>query len=145
VFVFLLIDGGSVRVQWLELPILILLLVVLATGLAMLLSSLFVRYRDVEPIWDVGLSLMFYGSPIFYTVTMVAERSETLAHLMMLNPFAAILQQSRYAIFGTGHPSAAEAIGGVLRLGLPLVIAIAILVVGWVVFSRRAPRIAEEL
>jgi ABC-2 type transport system permease protein len=145
VFVFLLIDGGSVRVQWLELPILILLLVVLATGLAMLLSSLFVHYRDVEPIWDVGLSLMFYGSPIFYTVTMVAERSETLAHLMMLNPFAAILQQSRYAIFGTGHPSAAEAIGGVLRLGFPLVIAIAILVVGWVVFSRRAPRIAEEL
>jgi ABC-2 type transport system permease protein len=50
VFVFLLIDGGSVRVQWLEFPILIVLLVVLSTGLAMLLSSLYVRYRDIEPI-----------------------------------------------------------------------------------------------
>jgi ABC-2 type transport system permease protein len=145
VFVFLLIDGGSVSVQWLEFPILIVLLVVLSTGLAMLLSSLYVRYRDIEPIWDVVLSLMFYGSPIFYTISTVAEKSETLAHLVMLNPFAAILQQSRYAIFGTGHPSAGEAIGGNLRLCLPLAIAIAILVVGWLVFSRRAPRIAEEL
>jgi ABC-2 type transport system permease protein len=145
VFVFLLIDGGTVRVQWLEFPILMALLVVLSTGLAMLLSSLYVRYRDIEPIWDVVLSLMFYGSPIFYTISTVAERSETLAHLVMLNPFAAILQQSRYAIFGAGHPSAAEAIGGTLRLGLPLAIAVAILWVGWLVFSRRAPRIAEEL
>jgi ABC-2 type transport system permease protein len=145
VFIFLLVDGGSVRVQWLEFPLLILLLVVLSTGLAMLLSSLYVRYRDIEPIWDVVLSLMFYGSPIFYTISTVAERSETLAHLVMLNPFAAILQQSRYAIFGAGHPSAAEAIGGTLRLAAPLAIAIAILVVGWMVFSRRAPRIAEEL
>jgi ABC-2 type transport system permease protein len=145
VFVFLLIDGGSVRVQWLEFPILIVLLVVLSTGLAMLLSSLYVRYRDIEPIWDVVLSLMFYGSPIFYTISTVAEKSETLAKLVMLNPFAAILQQSRYAIFGPGHPSAAEAIGGTLRLCLPLAIALAILVVGWLVFSRRAPKIAEEL
>jgi ABC-2 type transport system permease protein len=145
VFVFLLIDGGAVRVQWLEFPILIVLLVVLSTGLAMLLSSLYVRYRDIEPIWDVFLSLMFYGSPIFYTISTVAERSETLAHIVMLNPFAAILQQSRYAILGSGHPSAAEAIGGTLRLAAPLAIAIAILWIGWMVFSRRAPRIAEEL
>jgi ABC-2 type transport system permease protein len=145
VFVFLLIDGGSVRVQWLEFPILIVLLVVLSTGLGMLLSSLYVRYRDIEPIWDVVLSLMFYGTPIFYTISTVAEKSETLAHLVMLNPFAAILQQSRYAIFGSGHPSAGAAIGGNLRLGLPIAIALAILVVGWLIFSRRAPRIAEEL
>jgi ABC-2 type transport system permease protein len=145
VLVFLLIDGGSVRVQWLEFPVLVLLLVVLATGLAMLLSSLYVRYRDIEPIWDVALSLMFYATPIFYTITLVAEKNVRLAHLVMLNPFAAIVQQSRYAILGDGHPSAAEAIGGTLRLGAPLLIAIGILVLGWVVFSRRAPRIAEEL
>ena len=145
VLVFLLIDGGTVRVQWLEFPVLIVLLVVLATGLAMILSSLYVRYRDIEPIWDVALSLIFYGTPIFYTISLVAEKNATIAHLMMVNPFAAIVQQSRYAILGPGHPSAAEAIGGTLRLAAPLMIAIGILVVGWLVFSRRAPRIAEEL
>jgi ABC-2 type transport system permease protein len=145
VAVFLVIDGGSVRVQWLEFPILIVLLVVLATGLAMLLSSLYVRYRDIEPIWDVAPSLLFYGSPIFYTVTTVAEKSTTLAHLVMLNPFATILQQSRYAIFGEGHPSAAQAIGGTVQLLAPLAVALAILAGGYLVFSRRAPRVVEEL
>jgi ABC-2 type transport system permease protein len=145
VLVILLIDGGTVRVQWLEFPVLVVLLVVLATGLAMILSSLYVRYRDIEPIWDVALSLIFYGTPIFYTISLVAEKNATIAHLMMINPFAAIVQQSRYAILGAGHPSAAEAIGGTLRLAAPLAVAVAILVVGWLVFSRRAPRIAEEL
>ncbi len=145
VLVFLLIDGGTVRVQWLELPILIVLLVVFSTGLAMLLSSLYVRYRDVEPIWDVFLSLIFYGSPIFYTITTVVDKAPSLAPWVMCNPFAAILQQARYAVFGPGHPSAGAAIGGNVRLLIPLGIALAILALGWRVFSRRAPRIAEEL
>jgi ABC-2 type transport system permease protein len=145
VFVFYLADGGSVRVQWLELPILIALLVVFATGLAMLLSALYVRYRDIEPIWDLSLSILFYATPIFYTVTTVAERAPGLAPWLMLNPFAAILQQARYAVFGEGHPSAAAVIGSNARLLLPIGIALGVLGVGWLVFSRRAPTIAEEL
>jgi ABC-2 type transport system permease protein len=145
VFVFLVIDGGSVRWEWLELPVLLVLLAMLATGLAMLLSALFVRYRDVDPIWDVVMSLLFYGSPIFYTVTTVAKKSQTAAHLLMVNPFAAIVQQSRYAVFGAGHPSAGAAIGGWARLLIPIALSLAILVSGWLVFSRRAPHMAEEL
>jgi ABC-2 type transport system permease protein len=145
VFVFLMIDGGSVRVEWLELPVLVAMLVVLSTGLAMLLSALFVRYRDVEPIWDVALSLLFYGTPIFYTINTVAEQVPGLERWIMLNPFAAILQQGRYAIFGPGHPSAGEVIGGSLRLVLPLLVALGLLALGWIVFARRAPRMAEEL
>ncbi len=145
VFVFLVVDGGRVRWQWLELPIIIALLVILATGLAMLLSALFVRYRDIDPIWDVSLSLLFYGSPIFYTVNTVAAQAPGLEKWLMLNPFAALLQQARYALLGSGHPSAAEAIGGILRLGAPLGLSLGLLVVGWLVFSRRAPGMAEEL
>src|SRR4051794_805508 len=145
VFVFFLLDGGSVRVQWLELPVLIVLLVILSTGLAMLLSALYVRYRDVEPIWDLSLSIVFYATPIFYTVNTVAERAPRLEPWLMLNPFAAILQQARYAVFGEGHPSAAAVIGSNARLLLPIGIALGVLAMGWLVFSHRAPTIAEEL
>ena len=37
----------------------------------------------------------------------------------MLNPFAAILQQSRHALIDPSHPSAAEAIGGDARAARP--------------------------
>ena len=40
------------------------MLVVFATGVTMLLSALYVRFRDVEPIWEVALQLLFYGSPV---------------------------------------------------------------------------------
>ena len=41
---------------------------VFAFGLAMLLSALFVRYRDVQPIWDVILQIIFYASPVLWVI-----------------------------------------------------------------------------
>jgi ABC-2 type transport system permease protein len=145
VIVFLLIAGGSVRVSWLELPLLVALMALFCTGLGMLLSALYVRYRDVRPIWEVVLQLLFYGSPIFYPIDAVIERSELAAKLMMLNPFAAIIQQARHALIAPSHPSPAEVLGSDALVLAPIAIAVAVLALGYVVFSRRAPRIAELL
>src|SRR3954467_5659947 len=97
VVVFLVLAGGSIRLSWLELPLLIGALAVFTTGLGMLLSALFVRYRDIKPIWEVALQILFYGTPIFYPIDIVVHRSEWLAKVMMLSPFAAIVQQARAA------------------------------------------------
>jgi ABC-2 type transport system permease protein len=51
VLVFVLATGVSPRVEWLALPLLLLPLGLFAGGLAMLLSALYVRFRDVQPIW----------------------------------------------------------------------------------------------
>jgi ABC-2 type transport system permease protein len=143
VFAFLLISGGSVRLSWLELPVLLALLIIYSAGLAALLSALFVHFRDVKPIWDVLLQVIFYASPIFYPITIVT--SDTLRELLMVNPLAAIIQQFRHAVIDPSHPSAAEAIGGGARLLIPLGLIALITVVGFRYFDRKAPRIAEEL
>ena len=146
VFVFLLAAGGKPRWSWLELPFLVVLLVLFVSGIAMLLSALFVRYRDVEPIWDVVLQLMFYGSPVLYTLQMVADRtSPAVAHLLAVNPFAALLQQMRHAIIDPSHLSAAQALGGQARVLLPLLVIAVLVALGYRVFSREAPRVAEDL
>jgi ABC-2 type transport system permease protein len=143
VFVFLLVAGGRVRVSWLEVPLLIALLTVLVVGLASLLSALFVHFRDIQPIWDVILQVLFYGSPIFYPINVITD--ETLRHLLLMNPFAAILQQFRHAAIDPSHPSAFEAIGGGLLILVPLGLIALLAVVGFRYFDRKAPRIAEEL
>src|SRR3954463_8148463 len=51
VFVFLLLDGARPRWSWLELVPLLVALMLFALGTGALLSALFVRYRDIEPIW----------------------------------------------------------------------------------------------
>jgi ABC-2 type transport system permease protein len=143
VFVFLLAAGGEPRVSWLQLPLLIALLATLGAGLAALLSALYVHFRDVKPIWDVVLQVIFYGSPIFYPIDVITN--DTARELLMLNPFAAILQQFRHAVIDPANPSAAEAIGGDARLLVPLGLVAAAAVVGFRYFDRKAPRIAEEL
>jgi ABC-2 type transport system permease protein len=146
VFVFLLAAGGTVRWSWLELPVLVAFLAVLASGLAMLLSALFVRYRDVEPIWDVVLQILFYATPIIYTIQTVIDKGGTgLAKAMMCSPFTAAMQQARHAVVDPSHPSAAAVLGSKILLLIPIGIAVGIFALGFGVFSRRAPRIAEDL
>ena len=39
-----------------------------SAGVAMLLSALFVPFRDVRPIWEVILRALFYATPVLYPV-----------------------------------------------------------------------------
>ena len=143
VFVFASIRGVDPHWQWLELPFILLVLVILVSGMAMIVSSLYVRYRDVKPITDVVLQALFYGTPIFYPV----ERIEpTLRHLMlMFNPLAPIIQQARHAVVDPTAPTAAEAAGGTIYLLVPAAIIAGTFALGFYLFSKEAPRIAEEL
>ena len=68
IVVLALASGVTPTLAWLELIPVILLLATLASGIGMLLSVLYVRARDVQPIWDVISQLLFYASPIIYPV-----------------------------------------------------------------------------
>ena len=143
VMVFVLASGIAPRWSWLEIIPLVIALTLLSTGIGTLLAALFVRYRDVRPIWDVILQISFYGSPILYPIEKIPE--ENLRRLIMCNPLAVIVQQARHAIVDVGAPSAAEAMGGAVWLLIPLGLLIGVCALGYVVFDRSAPHIAEEL
>jgi ABC-2 type transport system permease protein len=143
VVVFVLASGIEPRWSWLEIFPLILALGILCTGIGTMLSALFVRYRDVQPIWDVALQISFYASPILYPIEKIPD--ERLQHLIMCNPLAVIVQQARHAIIDPEAPSAAGAIGGAPRLLIPLALLIGVCILGYWVFDRSAPSIAEEL
>ena len=68
IFALALIRGVTPTWAWLELIPVIVLLATLASGIGMLLSVLYVRARDIAPIWDVTSQLLFYASPIIYPV-----------------------------------------------------------------------------
>jgi ABC-2 type transport system permease protein len=143
VVIFVLGSGIEPRWDWLQIFPLIVGLGILSTGVGTLLSALFVRFRDVQPIWDVVLQVAFYGSPILYPIETIP--SERLQELIMCSPLAVIVQQARHAIIDPDAPSAAEAIGGAPRLLIPLGIVVIVCVLGYVIFDRAAPHIAEDL
>jgi ABC-2 type transport system permease protein len=150
VLIFLAASGGHVRWSWLELPLLIVAFAAFTTGLAMILSVSYVRYRDVRPIWEVVLQMTFYASGIFFSIVGISPVTLfglriNLGHVLMANPFAAILEQARHSFIDPSYPSAAKAIGGPAMLAIPAGICLAAVVIGFLIFDHQAPRVAEQL
>jgi len=141
VLIFAIASGLTPRPGWLQLLPLVLLLTILAVGTGMLLSALYVRFRDIQPIWEVVAQVLFYGSPIIY----VAAQYKQVVRIAMCNPIATILTQMRRAFVDPSAHTAATYIGGGVRLLIPLGIIAVVFAVGLWFFNREAPRIAERL
>ena len=143
---FALLEGVRPMLSWLELPLIVGMLAVFATGLAMLLSAMFVQFRDMQPIWEVVTQILFYASPVIISVETVKEKvSEAVFHLYMLNPLAVVFQQFRHAMINHGTPSAGQALGSWAALLGPVAIVLGFVALGFWVFNRSAPLVAENL
>ena len=142
VMVFALASGVTPRLSWLALPALILLLTVFAAGIGMLLAPLYVRYRDVQPMWDVALQVGFYASPILYVA---AKLPDSVERIFLASPIAAILTEMRYVFLDPSAPSLAAAMGATWRVLIPLAVTFGALALGAWYFSRQAPHVAEDL
>ncbi len=148
VLIFAFASGVTPTIQWLEMIPIVFGFIVLATGIGMLLSALYVRFRDVQPIWEVFLQVWFYGSPVMYPATayVTPKLPAGTVHFAMINPMATLLAQMGHAFIDpSGYPTAVGAAHAVW----PVVIAIALIpglfALGWWVFTREAPRVAENL
>jgi ABC-type polysaccharide/polyol phosphate transport system ATPase subunit/ABC-type polysaccharide/polyol phosphate export permease len=141
VFGFILASGIAPEPEWLALIPLLLFLLVFTSGVAMLLSLLYVLIRDVREIWVVVTRLLFFLTPIFYPI----ERApESLQQLLMLNPLAIVIVQSRHILTDSDAPSASEAAGGPEWLALSLALSMGLAALGFWLYATRARRLVER-
>jgi ABC-2 type transport system permease protein len=147
VVVFLLISGGRPRPAWLGFLVVIAGLILFAFGMAMILSVGFVRFRDIEPIWNVALQVVFYSSGVFFTVEAIANQKhgQLLVDLFFCNPFAALLAWARHLLVDPSWQSPTQALSSDWLLFVPLGLAALALAVGFAMFRALAPKIAEDL
>jgi ABC-2 type transport system permease protein len=141
VVIFALANGVAPRVSWLQVPLLLAFLLAFVVGLSLLLSPLFVRYRDVRQIWEVLLQLLFYASPVIYVMSDVPEAFKPFE---VANPLAVVVTQMRHAFIDPSAPTAADVFGGAALL-IPVAVVAAVLALGAWVFARERPRLAESL
>jgi ABC-2 type transport system permease protein len=142
VAIFAVVSGVDPTWTWFELPLLVLVLLAFATGVGMLLSVLYVRYRDMQPIWDVVSQALWYASPVLYVTTMVPGNFQ---RAYLSNPIASVLTEMRRALVDPTARHVWDAIGDPVRLAVPGGIVLLTVVLGAWVFRRAAPRIAENL
>lgn len=127
--------------SWLLLVLLLLELYVFVVGLSLVISTLFVRFHDVGPIWELATQLLLFATPIMYPITILPEWAEQLE---MMNPFVQVLQDVRYIVLGP-HPALGTLPTSVAEHVVPIAITLATFVLGVVLHRSEAPRFAERV
>jgi ABC-2 type transport system permease protein len=136
---------GHLDLTWRSLlaPVYYLELIVLVLGLSLLLSSLFVFFRDLGHIWEIVSLVLFYGSGVVFPFALIQEKAPKFVGLAGLNPMAQIITDLRHALVLPGLPSMGSIIGPLVVI--PIAATVVIFVLGFLVFNKLTPKFAESL
>jgi ABC-2 type transport system permease protein len=140
VFGFAFFSHSQLNWTIIFLPALLVEYYLFTLGVSFYLSSLFVSFRDIGPIWEVTAQTLFYGTPILYAVTQVPSRFQKI---IMLNPAAQIIQDARHAIVSSDTATATSILHG--WFFLPYLIVIVIFISGYYLFQKMSAKFAEEV
>lgn len=130
----------QVGLHTLLLPLLFVELYFLVVGIALLLSALFVFYRDLGHVWEISLQLLFYGSAIVFPFTLLPARFRTL---LAFNPMAQIVEDMRRGVVTTAIPWSTQILGA--WAFVPFLAVLVIFGLGFYVFRRLTPRFGEAI
>ena len=130
-----LYNGGAVGAGAALLPFAIAVQFVLTLGIAYMVASLNVSFRDTQHLVPLLLLLLFFLSPIFYDVRNVPDQYRALYDL---NPFVILLDVYRAPFLHQGIPS-------VIRLAELGLVSALVGLIGHVLFHRASRRFAEEI
>ena len=132
---FVLITG--VGISWLIVfyPLLLLAQYVLLIGISLIVSCVTVYFRDLQHFIGVFLQLLFYGTPIVYSLETIPER---FRWILNINPMTHKIEGYR-DIFYYGQMPDMKNIFIILGIG------ILVTIIGYAIFNKLQKRFAEEL
>ena len=117
------------------LPVWILLLLISATGIGLICTSLMVSYRDVAYMLPFVLQILLYATPIVYPLSAVPEKLRIWSGI---NPLSSVFEAFRWSIFGRGTVDP-------LQLTYAAVASVAVLLFGVFSFKRMEQKFADVI
>ena len=141
--VFMIANQVDLMVSILWLPLILLEVYLFGLGLSLFLSAAFVKYRDINYIWEVVLQAGFYLTPILYPLAMITNQD--LQKLILLNPMAQAIQDARYSIITHQTITPHNIFDGGWYMLIPFLIVFMMLLFGLVYFRRESKYFAENI
>lgn len=139
---FMVVTDVAPTPQIIFAPLLIFELFVLSLAVGFLLSTLYVRFRDISYIWEVILQAAFYATPILYPLNLVPEQ---FTKLLMLNPMAQIIQDFRYILVTPEAETIASIFGNDAIRAVPITIIVILAAISAAYFKKRSKYFAENV
>lgn len=112
--------------QLLLIPVVLVHCLLLGIAIGLIVAALTVKYRDLMMAVNYGLSLLMYATPVIYPISTTGG---VMRILLTLNPVTPLIENFRYALFGSGTFMVAS-------WGLSSLITVALVFVGLVLFGR---------
>lgn len=91
--------GVELTFKLLYVPLLVILMVMTASGMGALLAALNAKYRDIRYMIPFTVQLWMFASPIVYPTSLVPEKYHLL---YALNPMTGVIEGFRSSLLGTG-------------------------------------------
>lgn len=101
-FIFVAVDGVAFTWKFVLLLYPIVCLVIFNIGIGLILSALFVFFKDIQYLWSVFTMLLMYMSAIFYTID---GYSQTVRYLFLLNPVYVYIRYFRKIVLDATVPT----------------------------------------
>ncbi|MBA3757270.1 ABC transporter permease [Candidatus Saccharibacteria bacterium] len=139
---FLYINDVDIRTIATTLPIFIVELFIFSLALAFFLSAAYVRFRDINYIWEVIMQAAFYITPILYPLSLLPENA---AKIIMLNPMAQIIQDMRYVLVTDKTLTMSGVYNSHYIRAVPVGVTILLVVIAAVYFKKRSRYFAEDV
>ena len=133
--IFLLFSGIGFSVYILYLPLIVLIQYMLQLGIIFITSSIDVYIRDAEYIINFIVQMVFYATPVLYSIDMFPEK---FRWILRLNPLATIIESYRNIFYYKTNPD-------FKMLGITFIVSFIILIVGYAIFEKLKKAFAEEL
>lgn len=140
---FMIINHVDISGTILLLPLLFLEVYLFSLGLSLFLSAMFVKFRDINYIWEVILQAGFYLTPILYPLSRITNL--TLQKIILINPLAQTIQDARYVAVTKQAITPYSLFEGGWYKFIPFVIVIVVLVGGLAYFRRESKYFAENI
>jgi ABC-2 type transport system permease protein len=141
--VFAVIYGIQFLPSSIFLPIFIIEIYLFALGLSLLLSALYVKYRDISYIWEVVMQAGFYATPILYSIALI--NNETVQKIMIANPMAQAIQGARNVFVTPETITIGDVFGSPYAFLIPMTIVLITLAFGIWFFRKESKSFAENL
>lgn len=143
VVLFMIIFGADP--SWgaiIAIPLVLAEITILGLGLGLLMSALFVRFKDIAYIWEVISQAMFYATPILYPITLIPIVAQKI---LILNPVAQAIQDLRHFVVTQEATQIQDIISMEPARLIPVGAAIIIFISGILYFRKKSKYFAEEV
>lgn len=148
VLLFAIFSGVNFGWNVLFLPFNILMLFGVAFGLSLILSTMYVKFRDTSHIWEVFMQILVYSMPIMYPISMVASVSIfglNLSKIMMMNPIAMAIQDVRHNLISREVPTFWTIFNNHLWALIPVGVVAFLVIFGLWFFNKNSKKFAEMM